>query len=46
VSRLATLAGRARHPKTTVRWRLTLLYGGLLAVLAGGLLFLLVPSLP
>jgi signal transduction histidine kinase len=26
------LAGRLRHPRTTVRWRLTLLYGGLFLV--------------
>jgi signal transduction histidine kinase len=29
---LAALADRVRHPQTTVRWRLTLLYGGLFLV--------------
>ena len=38
MSRLATLAGRARHPKTTVRWRLTLLYGGLFLISGAALL--------
>jgi signal transduction histidine kinase len=28
----AGLLGRLRHPKTTVRWRLTLLYGGLFLI--------------
>ena len=32
------VAGRLRHPKTTVRWRLTLLYGGLFLVCGAGLL--------
>ena len=32
------LAGRLRHPKTTVRWRLTLLYGGLFLVCGAALL--------
>jgi signal transduction histidine kinase len=30
--RLAGIVDRARHPKTTVRWRLTLLYGGLFLI--------------
>jgi signal transduction histidine kinase len=30
--RLRALAGRVRHPQTTVRWRLTLLYGGLFLI--------------
>ncbi len=29
---MARLAHRARHPQTTVRWRLTLLYGGLFLI--------------
>jgi signal transduction histidine kinase len=33
-----SLAGRLRHPKTTVRWRLTLLYGGLFLVCGAALL--------
>ncbi len=32
------LGGRLRHPKTTVRWRLTLLYGGLFLVCGAALL--------
>jgi signal transduction histidine kinase len=36
--RLAGLAGRVRHPKTTVRWRLTLLYGGLFLISGAALL--------
>jgi len=32
------VAGRLRHPKTTVRWRLTLLYGGLFLVCGAALL--------
>ncbi len=32
------VAGRLRHPKTTVRWRLTLLYGGLFLVCGATLL--------
>ncbi len=32
------LAHRLRHPHTTVRWRLTLLYGGLFLVCGAGLL--------
>ena len=32
------LADRLRHPKTTVRWRLTLLYGGLFLVCGAALL--------
>ncbi len=36
--RLAGLAGRIRHPKTTVRWRLTLLYGGLFLISGAALL--------
>ncbi len=32
------LAGRLRHPQTTVRWRLTLLYGGLFLVCGAALL--------
>jgi signal transduction histidine kinase len=31
-------AGRLRHPKTTVRWRLTVLYGGLFLVCGAALL--------
>jgi signal transduction histidine kinase len=38
VRRVANLAGRVRHPKTTVRWRLTLLYGGLFLVSGAALL--------
>jgi signal transduction histidine kinase len=30
--RLAGVVGRVRHPQTTVRWRLTLLYGGLFLI--------------
>ena len=30
--RLAGVMDRVRHPQTTVRWRLTLLYGGLFLV--------------
>jgi signal transduction histidine kinase len=36
--KLGGLAGRLRHPKTTVRWRLTLLYGGLFLVCGAALL--------
>jgi len=36
--RRPALAGRLRQPKTTVRWRLTLLYGGLFLVCGAGLL--------
>jgi signal transduction histidine kinase len=36
--RLAGLASRVRHPKTTVRWRLTLLYGALFLVSGAALL--------
>ncbi|MGH2893526.1 MAG: sensor histidine kinase [Solirubrobacteraceae bacterium] len=32
------LAGQLRHPKTTVRWRLTLLYGGLFLISGAALL--------
>jgi len=32
VSAARRVASRARHPKTTVRWRLTLLYGGLFLI--------------
>ena len=32
------LGSRLRHPKTTVRWRLTLLYGGLFLVCGAALL--------
>ena len=32
------LIGRLAHPKTTVRWRLTLLYGGLFLVSGAALL--------
>jgi len=32
------LTGRLRHPQTTVRWRLTLLYGGLFLVCGAALL--------
>ena len=32
------VAGRLRHPKTTVRWRLTLLYGGLFLACGAALL--------
>jgi signal transduction histidine kinase len=35
---VAGLARRARHPKTTVRWRLTLLYGGLFLISGAALL--------
>jgi signal transduction histidine kinase len=35
---IATLLHRVRHPRTTVRWRLTLLYGGLFLVCGGVLL--------
>ena len=34
----AGTAGRLRHPRTTVRWRLTLLYGGLFLVCGAALL--------
>jgi signal transduction histidine kinase len=34
----AAVAGRLRHPRTTVRWRLTLLYGGLFLVCGAALL--------
>ena len=34
----ASLASRLRHPQTTVRWRLTLLYGGLFLVCGAALL--------
>jgi signal transduction histidine kinase len=34
----ASLLSRLAHPKTTVRWRLTLLYGGLFLVLSAALL--------
>ena len=33
-------ANRLRHPRTTVRWRLTLLYGGLFLITGAGLLTL------
>jgi signal transduction histidine kinase len=33
-----SIAARLRHPQTTVRWRLTLLYGGLFLVCGAGLL--------
>jgi signal transduction histidine kinase len=33
-----SIADRLRHPKTTVRWRLTLLYGGLFLVCGAALL--------
>ncbi len=36
--RLAGVAGGVRHPQTTVRWRLTLLYGGLFLVSGAALL--------
>jgi signal transduction histidine kinase len=36
--RLAGLARRVRYPKTTVRWRLTLLYGGLFLISGAALL--------
>jgi signal transduction histidine kinase len=36
--RAARLAGRLRHPRTTVRWRLTLLYGALFLVSGAALL--------
>ena len=36
--RVAALARRVRHPQTTVRWRLTLLYGGLFLVSGAALL--------
>ncbi len=35
---LAALAERVRHPQTTVRWRLTLLYGGLFLISGAALL--------
>jgi signal transduction histidine kinase len=35
---VAGLAGRLRHPRTTVRWRLTLLYGGLFLISGAALL--------
>jgi signal transduction histidine kinase len=35
---LRSIARRLRHPKTTVRWRLTLLYGGLFLVSGAALL--------
>jgi len=34
----SALPGRFRHPQTTVRWRLTLLYGGLFVVCGAALL--------
>jgi signal transduction histidine kinase len=34
----SALTGRFRHPQTTVRWRLTLLYGGLFLVCGAALL--------
>lgn len=34
----ARVVSRVRHPKTTVRWRLTLLYGGLFLICGAGLL--------
>jgi signal transduction histidine kinase len=36
--RVAGLATRVRHPRTTVRWRLTLLYGGLFLISGAALL--------
>ena len=36
--RLAALTSRVRHPQTTVRWRLTLLYGGLFLISGAALL--------
>jgi signal transduction histidine kinase len=36
--RMAALASRVRHPQTTVRWRLTLLYGGLFLISGAALL--------
>ncbi|HTP20087.1 MAG TPA: ATP-binding protein [Solirubrobacteraceae bacterium] len=36
--RRAGFAGRLRHPRTTVRWRLTVLYGGLFLVCGAALL--------
>jgi signal transduction histidine kinase len=36
--RVRDLAARLRHPQTTVRWRLTLLYGGLFLVCGAALL--------
>lgn len=36
--RLRALPGRLRHPQTTVRWKLTLLYGGLFLVCGAALL--------
>jgi signal transduction histidine kinase len=36
--KLASLGSRLRHPQTTVRWRLTLLYGGLFLVCGAALL--------
>jgi signal transduction histidine kinase len=38
VSTVRRLAGRLRHPRTTVRWRLTLLYGALFLVSGAALL--------
>jgi signal transduction histidine kinase len=38
VSAARRLAGRLRHPRTTVRWRLTLLYGALFLVSGAALL--------
>jgi hypothetical protein len=35
---LASLGSWLRHPQTTVRWRLTLLYGGLFLVCGAALL--------
>ena len=34
----ASLGSRLRHPQTTVRWRLTLLYGGMFLVCGAALL--------
>ena len=34
----AGLVHRLRHPQTTVRWRLTLLYGGLFLICGAALL--------
>ena len=36
--RLTSLTSRVRHPQTTVRWRLTLLYGGLFLISGAALL--------
>ena len=36
--RLARVVDRVRHPQTTVRWRLTLLYGGLFLISGAALL--------